>query len=470
MANEINKDQLQANFDGLKHSYNENPYPILEQRKELLQKLKQSLLAHEDEFYQALSEDYGYRSDFETLVADFLPSVMGINYTLKRLRKWMKPSKRHAGFVLALSKVQVQYQPLGVVGVISPWNFPLFLSLIPSIQAIAAGNRVMLKLSEFTPNTNKILIKATECIRDHLIIVEGEAKTGAAFSSLPFDHLLFTGSSTVGKYVAKAAADNLTPVTLELGGKSPVIFAEDANWENAIDSVILGKTFNSGQVCVTSDYVLLPSGKEEIFVRLFKERYQTYFSVSDANDNTRSHIINQAQYERLQGFVSDAKDKGAEIHLMEDSEDAPANKAMNMHLITNVSDDMAIMQEEIFGPILPIIPYDSIDSCIEFINARPRPLGLYVMSSNQNTVDKILKSTHSGGACVNDTSFQAIAEDAPFGGVGNSGMGHYHGKEGFQQLSNAKTVVISKVWSPKNKYFLKYRALMFKLLRKFLLR
>ncbi|MEH6455339.1 MAG: coniferyl aldehyde dehydrogenase [Cocleimonas sp.] len=473
MINEVSEEQLEESFIALKASYKKNPYPNLAQRKEVLQTLKKSLIAHEQDFYKALSEDYGYRSEFDTLVADILPCVMGINYTLKRLGKWMKPSKRHAGIMLAPSRVEVQYQPIGVVGVISPWNFPIFLSMVPAIQAIAAGNRVMIKLSEFTPLTNKALIKATECIREHLIIIEGEAETGAAFSSLPFDHLIFTGSSTVGRYVAKAAAENLTPITLELGGKSPVIFTEDANWENAIDSVILGKTFNSGQVCVAPDYALVPRGKEETFIQLFKERYQTYFANPDSNGKTKnphSHIINQKQYERLQDFLVDAEQKDAEIHEIQVSDSTPEAKALNLHLLSNVSEDMELMQQEIFGPILPILPYDSIDECIEFINARPRPLGLYVMSGNKDTVNKILKQTHSGGACVNETSLQAIAEDAPFGGVGNSGSGHYHGKEGFQQLSKAKTVVISKAWLPKNKYFLKQRGLLFKILRKVLLR
>jgi len=292
MENCTSKEELAEKFSILRRVYNENPYPSLAQRKEVLQALKKSLIAHENNFYQALNEDYGYRSEFDTLVADLLPSVMGINYTLKRLVKWMKPSRRHAGIMLAPSRVEVQYQPVGVVGIIVPWNFPLFLALSPATQALAAGNRVMIKLSEFTPNTNKVLIKATQCIDDHLVITEGESETGAAFSALPFNHLVFTGSTTVGRYVAKAAADNLTPITLELGGKSPVIFAEDANWETAIDGVILGKAINSGQICVSPDYVLVPRGKEETFVRLFKERYQAYFA-NAKNKNIQTHIVNQ---------------------------------------------------------------------------------------------------------------------------------------------------------------------------------
>lgn len=473
----IKNSDLKEQFATLQSSYNHNRYPSLSQRKTVLLALKKSLIAHEQEFYHAFNADYGHRSEFDSFIADILPSVMGMNYSLKHLRKWMKPSRRHAGIMIMPSRVEVQYQPLGVVGIITPWNFPVFLSLAPATQSIAAGNRVMIKLSEFTPNINKVLIKATECIREHLLIVEGAAETGAAFSELPFDHLVFTGSSRVGRYVAKAAANNLTPITLELGGKSPVIFTEDTNWETSVDSVILGKMLNSGQVCVACDYVLVPRGKEEKFIQLFKQRYQHFFSNQESDKNAQTHIINQNQYERLQHFLVDAKEKGAEIHPLHESVDSsssdetgPETRLLYPHLVTQVSDDMAIMQEEIFGSILPILPYDSIDECIEFINSKPRPLALYVMSTNRELTKKILRQTHSGGACVNDTSLQVLAEDAPFGGVGESGSGHYHGKEGFQRLSKAKTVVISKAWVPKNTFFLKHRLLMMKLLRALLLR
>jgi coniferyl-aldehyde dehydrogenase len=465
----ISKEELAEKFTILRRSYNENPYPALAQRKDVLQTLKKSLIAHEDIFYQALKDDYGYRSEFDTLVADLLPSVMGLNYALKRLRKWMKPSRRQAGIMLAPSRVEVQYQPVGVVGIIVPWNFPLFLALSPATQALAAGNRVMIKMSEFTPNTNKVLIKATQCIAKHLIIIEGESETGAAFSALPFDHLVFTGSTTVGRYVARAAADNLTPITLELGGKSPVIFAEDANWETAIDAVILGKAINSGQMCVSPDYVLVPRGKEDTFVRLFKERYQSYFANSK-NKNIQTHIVNQKQYERLQGFLADAREKGAEVHVIQEGDSSSKKRILYPHLLTKVGENMEVMKQEIFGPVMPVLPYNSIDECIERINARPRPLALYVMSTNKDTVNKILKHTHSGGACVNDTIMHVSVEDAPFGGIGNSGIGHYHGEEGFRRLSKAKTVLTSKTWLPKNKFFLSHRDLMFNNLRKFLLR
>lgn len=387
---DITKEQLEVHFNVLKYSYNENPYPSISQRKDVLEKLKASLIENEDNFYKALSADYGFRSEFDTLLADLLPCVMSINFTLKRLKKWMKSSKRHAGIMLAPSKVEVQYQPLGVVGVISPWNFPLFLSLVPAIQAIAAGNKVMIKLSEFTPNTNKALIKATECIKDHLVIIEGEAEIGAAFSDLNFDHLIFTGSTTVGRYVAAAAAKNLTPITLELGGKSPFVLTDDANWENAIDSLILGKTVNVGQICVAPDYVLLPKGEEEKFIRIFTERYQTYFTHSK-NKILNTHIINEKQYQRLIDMIVDAKEKGALVHLLQEDTSDLDDRTLGLHLVTNISEDMELMKQEIFGPVLPVIPYDSLEDCIDFINDRPRPLALYLMSSNKDVVNNVLK-------------------------------------------------------------------------------
>ncbi len=465
----ISTSQLNKIFNDLGDAYKKNRYPSLEDRKSVLQTLKKSLISHEQEFYQALHEDYGYRSEFDSLNADLLPSVMGINYAMKRLRKWMKPSKRHAGLVLAPSRVEVQYQPVGVVGIISPWNFPILLALSPAIQALAAGNRVMIKLSEFTPKTNKIIIKATECIQEHLVIVEGEHEIGAAFSALPFDHIVFTGSTTVGGYVAQAAAKNLTPVTLELGGKSPVIFTDDANWETAMDSVILGKTLNSGQVCVAPDYAFVPRGKENTFIELFKQKYQEFYTDSK-NSNKFTHIIDTKQYDRLQNLLKDALDKGATVHHTQAMDTKADSKIFYPHLLTDVTEDMEVMQEEIFGSLLPIMPYDSIEECIDYINAKPRPLALYVMSSNKNTINHILRNTHSGGVCVNDTSLQVIAEDAPFGGTGHSGIGHYHGKEGYQQLSKAKTVVTTKAWLPKTRFFLNNRDLMQKLMRKFLLR
>ena len=460
-------EELNEKLEALKAAYSANPYPTLHERKEVLLKLKQALIRNEDAIYEALKADYSYRSEFDTLVADLLPCVMTINYTLGRLKRWMKPSRRHAGMLLAPSTVAVHYQPLGVVGVIVPWNFPLYLSLGPAIQALAAGNRVMMKMSEYTPKINQAIAKVTEEISDHLCVMEGGSRTGAAFSSLPFDHLIFTGSTVVGRHVAKAAAENLTPITLEMGGKSPTIIAPDANMEAAVDAIIMGKMMNSGQICVAPDYVFVPGDRQQEFMQRFRERFAEYY-VNDHNKNKQTCIIDDRQFSRLQSFIKDAEARGAKIDIVQ--ADSTGEGFLPMHIVTNVSDDMAIMQEEIFGTLLPVLSYQSIEEAIKYINARPRPLALYIMSSDKQTVDNVLKNTHSGGVCVNDTTMHVVADDAPFGGIGNSGMGHYHGFEGFCTFSHAKTVETSKPWIPKNRYFLKHRDIMFTAMRKAFLR
>lgn len=459
---------LLTDFLHLKTAYENNPAPDLNERKAVLLKLKSAILKHEQAIYDALKQDYGYRSEFDTLIADVLPSVAGINYALKHLKRWMNPSKRHAGLMLAPSRVKVHYQPLGVVGVITPWNFPFFLALGPATQALAAGNRVMIKMSEFTPNANRVMREVVADISDHIKIIEGEAEVGAAFSALPFNHLIFTGSSTVGKLVARSAADNLTPITLELGGKSPTIIDDDINMDIAVDALIVGKSVNSGQICVSPDYVFVPEARKEEFINRFIERYSEYH-LHDSNTNSQTHIVSDRQHERLMGFLKDAESKGATLHPVKSLE-TDHGRRVYPHLVTDLSEDMKILQEEIFGSILPVKTYQNIIEVVNYINSRPRPLALYIMSDNRELINSLLENTHSGGVAINDTAMHVAADDAPFGGVGNSGMGHYHGHEGFLTFSKAKTVLYSSSWLPKNRFILKNRDLIFKCLRRFLLR
>ncbi len=451
---------LQIEFKQLQRSYRDASYPSLEARLSSLDRLKKSIIQNEHAIYDALIQDYGYRSEFDTLIGELMPSVMNIKYTQKKLKRWMKPSKRHTGLFLYPSSVRVHYQPLGVVGIIVPWNYPVYLALGPITTAIAAGNKVMIKMSEFTPATNKAVKKILECISDEVTLVEGESEVSAAFSALPFDHLLFTGSTEVGKHVARAAANNLTPITLELGGKSPLIIDESANLKTSIDAIILGKVMNAGQICIAPDYVLLPPNLQQEFIDTFKERFLEYYKTptdGDKQENTLTQIIDDKHHERLSSYIDDAIEKGASVHsIQENSANAPT-KLMQPLLFTDVSDDMDIMQHEIFGPLLPIVPYSSLEEAIAFINDRPRPLALYMMSSNGENTHQVLYQTHSGGVCVNDTLMHILAEDAPFGGVGQSGMGHYHGEEGFRTFSKAKTVVDSHAFIPRNKLVLKYR-------------
>lgn len=459
---------LKSELDKLINLYKVNPYPSYKMRRNVLIKLKNALIKNEKKIYNAMREDYGYRSDFDSFISDLLPSVRLINYTLKNLNRWMKPSKRHTGILLMPSKVKVHYQPVGIVGVITPWNFPFYLALGPAIQAIAAGNRVMIKMSEDTPKTTAVLKEVLVDISDHIHVVTGVKGAGSAFARLPFDHLIFTGSSNVGKLVARSAADNLTPVTLELGGKSPTIIASDANMKSAVDAIIIGKSINSGQICVAPDYIFVHESKEKEFVDTFLERYRNYHVDSD-NTNTQTHIINTKQLDKIHHFIGDAKNKGGSVHSVKDYKDSDG-KLILPHIITNVTDNMDIMKEEIFGSVLPVMTYRNMDEVIDYINERPRPLALYLMTNNKNLVKRFKNETHSGGISVNDTAMHVMADDAPFGGVGNSGMGHYHGHEGFLTFSKAKTVLVSKTWLPKNRFILKNRDAVFHLLRRILLR
>lgn len=423
-------------------SYLAAPNPDYAIRKERLTRLKTALLNYQQPLVEALSQDYGHRSTDDSLISNIMPVVNNINYSLKNLKKWLKPSRRHAGILLAPAQVKVHYQPLGVIGIIVPWNFPVMLSIGPLVTAIAAGNHAMLKLSEFTPATNKVIKQLLTEVFDesHVAIVEGEADVAAQFSALPFDHLLFTGSTTVGRHVMRAAANNLTPVTLELGGKSPVIIAPDMPLEIAVERMIYGKCLNAGQICVAPDYVLCPNAKVNDFIQAYQAKFLAMYGEVAKNKDYGS-IINARQFDRLMAVLEDAKTKGAKIISASNEAIDSLNRKIPTQLITHTTEDMQLMQEEIFGPLLPIIGYDTLDEAIRYINLRARPLALYVMSFDEANQQKILQQTHSGGVCINETVFHVAADDAPFGGIGPSGMGHYHGKEGFLTFSHAKTVL-----------------------------
>ncbi len=468
MIEKVTQKPFQHAFFELKNACSRSPSPNYHQRIAVLKKLKSAIIANEQAIYDALQQDYGYRSEFDTLIADILPSISGINYALKNLKKWMAPSKRHSGLLLSPSKIKVHYQPLGVVGIITPWNFPFFLALGPATQAIAAGNRVMIKMSEFTPHANKVLRRILLTVTDHIKMVEGKADIGAAFSALPFDHLLFTGSSEVGKLVAKSAADNLTPVTLELGGKSPAIIDSNININIAVDALILGKSINSGQICVSPDYVFVPKDRETEFVEAFIARYHEYH-IHGTNQNGQTHIVSDHQYSRLMRLLEDAKAKGGTLHPVKEIENNRGRRVYP-HLVTNLTQDMQILKEEIFGSILPILTYETLAEAVKYINDRHRPLALYIMSKDQAVINTLLQQTHSGGVAINDTTLHVAADDAPFGGIGNSGMGHYHGHEGFLTFSKAKTVLYSSSRLPKNRFILRHRDFVFRVLRQFFLK
>lgn len=437
-----NEQSLTSILAQQKQEYRLSPAPSIHYRKEQLTALKKALLSHQDELVAALNKDYGQRAKQDSLLADILPCVMNINYTLKRLKKWSKPQRRHAGLLLSPAKVTVHYQPLGVIGIMVPWNFPIMLSIGPLIAALAAGNRAMIKLSEFTPATNAVISSMLGSIFDDktVAVIEGEADVAATFSSLAFDHLVFTGSTNIGRHVMRAAANNLTPVTLELGGKSPVIIADDIPIDTAVERLLFGKCLNAGQICVAPDYIFCPQDKVDKFISAYQQQFTAMYP-KHASNTDYANIINATQHKRLLAWLDDAIDKGASVVSASGEEINRQTRQMATQLITQVTDDMQLMQAEIFGPLLPIIPYKSLDKVVTYINDRPRPLALYIMSFDKNTQQLLLDKTHSGGVCINDTIMHVAADDAPFGGIGDSGMGHYHGKEGFLTFSKAKTVL-----------------------------
>ncbi|WP_434357808.1 coniferyl aldehyde dehydrogenase [Parasalinivibrio latis] len=433
--------QMQKVFARQKDACRANPFPDYDSRIADLSMLKRALLTHKQALCDAMSADYGHRSLDDSLIADILPCVLNINYTRRKLKRWMKPSRRNPGLLLHPASVSVHYQPKGVVGIIVPWNFPVMLSIGPLITALAAGNRVMLKLSEFTPETNLAITRMLGEIfqPDQVAVIEGEADVAAAFSGLPFDHLLFTGSTAVGRHVMRTAAEHLTPVTLELGGKSPVLIDPEMPLEKAVSRLMYGKCLNAGQICVAPDYVLLPNGREKEFAEIFTRLFNRMFKKGlDSRDF--SSVVNARQYARIKALLEDAREKGAEIIPVCEPAMDDAEHRLVPHLILNATDDMNVLHEEIFGPLLPVIGYRSFDEGLSYVNEHARPLALYLMSENPELVGQVAKHTHSGGMTVNDTLMQVAADDAPFGGIGPSGMGHYHGVEGFRTFSHAKTV------------------------------
>lgn len=454
----VQLDTLNAEFKRLSSEFDCNKFPTINERKSVLLNLKQALIDNQVAFAEALAKDYGERSQFDSLMADLMPTVQHINYTLSNLSRWLKPQRRHAGLMLLPSSLKIVKQPLGVVGIIVPWNFPLFLSLGPLATAIAAGNRVMLKLSEYTPNTNQVLVRLLSEFSPWISVIEGGPQVAASFTRLPFNHVFFTGSTAVGKKVALSCAANLTPVTLELGGKSPVVITKHANLVHAVDSILFAKTINAGQICVAPDYLLIDKSMTQEFITTYCSRFESLFNARDWQGDYTA-IVNQAQFNRLQTMLNDAKAQGAAVFTPNDFAIESEQRIMPPHLLTGVSDEMMVLQDEIFGPLLPIMEFDELDNALAYINSKPKPLALYLMSNNKQEQQHVITQSHSGGVCINDTLLQVAAEDVPFGGVGLSGMGQYHGVEGFNTFTHSKSILTTPTWLPRARLVLKYRKL-----------
>ncbi len=414
------------------------------QRRDDLQRLRAAFKARIGQMSEAIAADFGHRSRHESVIADGMTVTGEIDHLLAHLRGWMKPERVGVGWRFWPARAQVRAVPVGVVGVISPWNYPVNLALVPLATAIAAGNHVLLKPSEHTPRTSAFLqsLLAEVFPPERVSVVQGDAGVASAFSALPFDHLVFTGSTAVGRKVMAAAAQHLTPLTLELGGKSPAVVAADYPLEAAAARLATGKWFNAGQTCIAPDYVLVDAGRVDALVQALREQVGArYGNFDDASDYSR--IINDAQFARLKGYVSDARARGLQvIELAQiDAERQRRERLFPPTLILQPGDDATVMQEEIFGPILPVRSYRTLDDAIATINGRDRPLALYPFSHDAATVEKILGRTVSGGVTVNDTLLHFAINGLPFGGIGASGMGAYHGRAGFDAMSKRLPVL-----------------------------
>jgi coniferyl-aldehyde dehydrogenase len=415
--------------------------PDLAARLDRIDRLRLVVSRAADDLVQALEADYGHRSPVQSLVTDVLSLSAQLRHTRRHVATWMKPTRRWVGlpFTVIGGRARIEWQPLGLVGIISPWNFPAALTIQPAGQALAAGNRAICKVSEATPATAEVLRRAVAAVFDptELAVVTGGTEISAQFAALPFDHLFFTGSTATGRHVLRAAADQLTPVTLELGGKCPVVIGPGADIERCAATLLFGKTLNAGQFCVAPDYVFVPRLTLDAFVVACRTALSRMYTPANADDLTA--IVNDAHYDRLLRLVDDARQKGASV--LELSERPAPGRRIAPTLVIGVDETMTLAHEEIFGPVLPVLPYDRIAEVIEYVKAHPKPLAAYYFGRDSPDLREFIDRTESGGVTVNDIMLHVGLEDLPFGGIGESGMGTYHGRAGFETFSHAKPVV-----------------------------
>ncbi|OOG53840.1 coniferyl aldehyde dehydrogenase [Rhodanobacter sp. B05] len=425
----------------LRTAQRSSPMPDWATRAHRLRRLEKMLLEQREAFAAAINADFGCRPREETDLLEIYPSLSAIRHTLSKGRRWMKPRRRLADLLFLPARTEMRPQPRGVVGIIVPWNYPLYLAIGPLVDALGAGNRAMLKMSEFTPRFSALFAEqvARYFKPDEVTVVTGDAEVAQAFSALPFDHLLFTGSTAVGHHVMRAAAANLTPVTLELGGKSPAIVGPGARFDHAVERIVFGKMVNAGQTCIAPDYVLLPRARVAEFIDTATRTVAKMYPQL-AQGGQYSSIVSDRQYQRLVGLRDGAVAAGASVHPLSASSEDAARRLLPPQLLGNVTDAMAVMREEIFGPLLPLLPYDTLDEAIAYVTTHPHPLALYLFEQNAGRIEQVLSQTHAGGVSVNDTIYHVAQHNLPFGGVGSSGTGGYHGEAGFRTFSHIKPV------------------------------
>ncbi|HEY2387077.1 MAG TPA: coniferyl aldehyde dehydrogenase [Candidatus Binatia bacterium] len=436
---DVVENEAQRIFNLQRAAYLRHPYPSYEERIEALKKLERILVDNVDAIADAINADFGCRCSEESKLLEIFTSVDGIRHTRKKLRAWMKPKKRHVSILFATGKNRLVPQPKGVIGIVSPWNYPLFLTVSPLTSAIAAGNRAMIKMASNSSNLCRLLAEKFRAVfpEDQVAILPGVRAQD--FSTLPYDHIIFTGSADAGRTVMRSAAENLTPVTLELGGKSPTIICDDYDVETAASRILYGKFVNAGQTCLAPDYVFVPEAKREAFVaaaqKIIAERYP------DTNDRSYTSVIDEKSYRRLRATLDDAEKKGAKIvPLVPGATFDDQMRKIPPHLVLDPTDDMTILKEEIFGPLLPVKTFRSLDEVLTYVNSKDRPLGLYFFTNDKDVQEKVVYGTISGGVTINNVVFHVAQHDLPFGGVGASGMGHYHGYEGFTEFSKMRPV------------------------------
>ncbi|WP_395396432.1 coniferyl aldehyde dehydrogenase (plasmid) [Novosphingobium sp. BL-8A] len=433
-----------------RHAFLRYGAPNSAERSAKLSRLRTAVLVHRKDIRTAISADFGHRSQHETDIMEVMGVIQSIDYLRRNLKRFMTSERRHVALPFRAGRAYVEYQPKGVIGVMAPWNYPFSLTIIPLATALAAGNRAMLKPSELTPRTSEVIqdMLADIFSTDEVALVLGGPEVGAEFSGLPFDHLFFTGSTRVGRKVMKAASNNLVPVTLELGGKSPVIVAHGSVDERSVARIVFGKLSNAGQTCVAPDYALIHEDDLDRFVSLYDAMVtQTYPGGPTSRDY--SSIVSARHYDRLTGLVDAARQDGARVIEVGYKPETASGRCRTIAptLVVGAGDDSAIMQEEIFGPILAVRTYRSIDEAVDYVNGRPRPLALYVFGPDDADRAKLLASTTSGNVGINNTLLHVAQDDLPFGGIGPSGMGAYHGIEGFRSMSHGKGIFVQGRWN-----------------------